>query len=44
MFKLLIAIAFSLLIVAPAASATPIRCAPVSLALAGGPEAVPGEI
>ena len=38
MLKLLITIAFSLLIAAPAVSATPTRCAPVSLALGGGPK------
>src|SRR4051812_7131754 len=38
MLKLLIAIAVSLLVAAPAAAATPGRCAPVSLALSGGPK------
>jgi hypothetical protein len=38
MLKPLVAIAVSLLVAAPAAAATPARCAPVSLALSGGPK------
>lgn len=38
MLKLLIPIAFALLFAAPVSAAAPAKCAPVSLALAGGPK------
>ena len=38
MLKVLIAVAFSFLIGTPAVAATPTRCAPVGLALSGGPK------